>query len=259
MTLSLSWLSFTSTVIFYRYPNLPFFIFDCICVFAPMFAYMDQLRVMWLMRSASRFKPDSSIVLLVCNILRIYYWYWSRFASYLLWQSVVTIAVHTLLCHAFFKFRTPAHDGEVPAGFLHPFRVPTFTEFFVIVILWIAGAFALVFLVGCLVGHRIAAEFVGLASNLFDSFTTLPPFISVVIEKNLNFVTTFLVLQFNVAASLKAILFLLRPVPWSFRVGVAVQGCLVVAITVQYIRVKCAERTQHEEEEEETQEGDNDN
>jgi hypothetical protein len=260
MILGLSWLSFSSTIIFYLFPDFPFLIFDCLCVFAPMFGYLDQLRDMWSSRSASKFKPDSSICFLFSNSLRVTYWIGHRFAAYLFWQSLFTLFVHTLLCHGYFHFREPP-AADPSLGFsvlIHPFCVRSFVAFGFILALWLCLLIGTVFIFGFLIGFSIASELIGLISNLFDSIVTLPPFISVVVHSDASALTSLLVVQFVTATFLKAVLYLCRPTPWPFRVGVAVQGLLVFGITFQFVRLKWAEfRAARRESEQPEEEDDN--
>jgi hypothetical protein len=243
MVLALSGLSFTSTVIFYAFPNFPSFIFDCLCVFAPMLGYLDQLRRMWVSKSSANFKPDSSLVLLFSNYLRVIYWYENRFATYLVIQSMVTLIVHIMLCFGFFRYRGSSTNGTQElrslgvSTLVHPFRVKTFIEFFVILSLWFSIVILLVFLLGFMLGFGPISGIVGLISNMIDSFTTFPVFVSVVVQRDISCMTNVLLFQFVVAVCLKAVLFLWRPVPWPFRAGVAVQGFFVVGITVQYLNI----------------------
>jgi hypothetical protein len=94
-----------------------------------------------------------------------------------------------------------------------------------------------------LIGFGIVSGFVGLVSNMVDSVTTFPVFLSVVLQKDISCMTGVLMIQFLVAVCLKAVLFLWRPVPWPFRAGLAVQAFLVVGISIQFLRIQWAHRT----------------
>ena len=255
MILSISALSFLSTVIFYIFPNLPFFIFDWLCVFAPMTGYVDQLIKMCQTKNSTKFRPGSSIVLLFSNFLRIVYWSGSQFANYLFWQSVVTIIVHFALCNAYFSFLDPKiiaqnHEGEPNRTSLQqsqqrteksfitiqPLHATTFCEFFLILVIdWFAILAILLFL--CFFfDFTIIAQFVGLISNLIDSLQTFPPFFQVVFKGDISSITNMLALQFIAATCFKAVLFFCRPVPWPFRVGVGFQAFFVTFISIEYFR-----------------------
>ena len=256
MDLSLSALSFCSTAIFYSFPNMPFMIFDFLCVFAPMSGYIDQLRGMIATRCSANFKPGSSLVLLFSNFLRIVYWFGSRFASYLLWQSVVTTIVHALLCFFYFQYKDVtakvASDARetILKRVLNLFEVDTAVEFFLILSICFMSIISATIFLCFLVDFSIIAEFIGLISNMVDSLTTFPPFVAIVIRKDISCTTTLLILQYISATCLKAVLFLCRPVPWPFRAGLAIQAVFTLGITIQYIRIKLEIRAAMQLEEE---------
>jgi hypothetical protein len=243
MILSLSTLSFVSTLMFYLFPNAAFFIFDLLCVFAPQSGYLDQLRRMLESKCSAKFEPGSSLVLIFSNFLRIVYWYGNRFALYLLWQSVVTLVVHDLLCLSYFQFKEDACGTETPANnttFVRFWnsKVRNFRDFSIIMAISFAFVIILVVLFGLVIDLSIVMEFVGLVSNVFDSLTTFPPFVSVVIHGDVTFITKFLILQYVAAAFCKSVLYLCRPVPWTFRVGLLIQCTLTGAIAIQYYRIQ---------------------
>lgn len=247
MILSISSLSFLSIFIFYQFPNFPSYIFDWLCVFAPMTGYFDQLLKMYQTKDSSKFRSGSSLVLLFSNFLRIVYWYGNRFAGYLLWQSVVTIIVHINLCFAYYKFLDPKalandssrspHQSKSLLN-LSPLEASSFFEFFLILLIYWFLIMAIVLFFALFINFRHIAEFIGLVSNIFDSFQTFPPFFQIVINRDSSCITTMLVLQFIAATCCKAVLFLCRPVPWPFRVGVAIQAFFVTFITIEFFRKK---------------------
>ncbi|OHS98027.1 hypothetical protein TRFO_35679 [Tritrichomonas foetus] len=251
MILSISSLSFLSTLIFYLFPNMPYVIFDLLCVFAPMTGYFDQLIKMFQTKNSSKFKSGSSLVLLFSNFLRILYWFGNRFAPYLLWQSIVTIIVHIALCYAYYKFIDPvsikyrSEDPENSNKFcfnFHPFEVHTFLEFILTLMIFWVLIIAIVIFLCFFFPFRIITDFIGLISNLIDSFQTFPPFYAIVICQDISCITTMLAMQYVAATFMKAVLFLCRPVPWPFRVGVAFQAFFVFFITFEYVRRTCLPR-----------------
>lgn len=255
MILSISSLSFLSIFIFYQFPNFPSYIFDWLCVFAPMTGYCDQLLKMYQTKNSSKFRSGSSLVLLFSNFLRIVYWYGNRFAGYLLWQSVVTIIVHINLCFAYYKFldtkalgssyengssRNNLHQQQSNKSLLNlsPLEASSFFEFFLILLIYWFLTIAIVLFFCLFISFYHISEFIGLVSNLLDSFQTFPPFYQIVIKHDSSCITTMLVLQFIAATCCKAVLFLCRPVPWPFRVGVAIQAFFVAFITIEFFRRK---------------------
>ena len=229
---------------------MPYFIFDMVCVFAPMSGYFDQLIKMYQTKNSTKFKLGSSLVLLFSNYLRIVSWFGEKFAGYLFWQSVVTIIVHISLCYAYYKFLDPTFliinfekdkkEKQKNKRFnFHPFQVYSFKEFFItLIIYWIIIIMTAIFFCFFL-KLSIIGSFIGLISNLIDSFQTFPPFYSIIVQRDINCVTNMLVLQYLAAIVLKSVLFLCRPVPWTFRVGLAVQAFFAIVIAFEYYRQTC--------------------
>ncbi|KAL0480428.1 PQ-loop repeat-containing protein [Acrasis kona] len=70
---------------------------DVLMVFAPNIGYVDQYRKIAKARDSSGFSKMVSLVLLLANILRIYFWMGKRFETPLLLQSVLMIAVQLVM------------------------------------------------------------------------------------------------------------------------------------------------------------------
>jgi hypothetical protein len=79
--------------------------FQIAMVFAPAAAYIDQYLVMRRTGSARGFSSAICGVLLIANILRIFFWLGRRFDDALLFQSIVMILMQLVLLHMCIRCR----------------------------------------------------------------------------------------------------------------------------------------------------------
>lgn len=255
MSVALSALSFGSTILFSEVENMPFVIFDALCVIVPMTGYMDQLRTMISTKVSSNFQPGSSLILLFSNFMRVLYWVGHRFASYLLFQSIFTVVIHALLCLFYFLYKDirakdlSQHERDLRGvkKLWHLFDVDTALEFFSRLGACFGLIIAAALVLGVITGFEFVTEIIGLISNLTDSLTTLPPFITIVIQCDISCITSLLILQYIAGTCFKAVMFLCRPVPWPFLVGLAIQALLNLCILVQFVRIKIINQPENSE------------
>lgn len=248
MSASLTSFSYFCTLIFYKMPNCPFVMFDVILALAPMAAYLELILRIYLAKSASNFKRNSSALFLVSNSLRIIYFYGVRFALYLLWQAISTVVVHLILCFQSYYYakndesKTESNQNEgnsnkKPMFSFHPFQANSFLGFMIIFILFIGLAIGVIAFLSKFISFNIVINSIGLISNLMDSFVTAPHFITIVFYQDVKYATIFLVLQWNAGTILKLFLFFFRPTPWPFKIGAIVQAIFTFSIAIQYFRL----------------------
>jgi hypothetical protein len=70
---------------------------DILMIFAPSFGFMAQIIKFRNMKSSQGFSKFLSFILLIANILRIYFWIGKRFPIPLLFQSIVSIFMQIFL------------------------------------------------------------------------------------------------------------------------------------------------------------------
>lgn len=230
--------------IFSHYHDLVMFFIDLSCTVFPTFGYLDQLGRIIKTKSSENFKIDSSIVLLLSNYLRIIYWYWKQFDSYLLWQSIWMIGVQLTLAFVYYYYKPDIlgsqNDQEESSdtGKIESIFPKNFLQFMVCVIV-----FALVLITTAIGLHsvfdaNVIIEGVGVLSNLIDCVVTLPQFILVVIQREIKYVTVPLLLQWILALGCKLTLYIMRPVPLPFMLGLSVQAFLTFFIVFSYLFIR---------------------
>jgi hypothetical protein len=85
-------------------------------IFGPTIGYISQLRHVQASKTADGYAPLVSVILLVCNTLRVLYWLGSHYAVMLLLQSLAMIAVQLLLIVAVLKTMICARMGSISGG-----------------------------------------------------------------------------------------------------------------------------------------------
>lgn len=81
-------------------------IMDVAMVFAPLIGYVDQYRQIVKARDSSGFSRLVSLVLLVANILRIFFWMGKRFETALLLQSIAMVFAQFIMLQVCVKYTT---------------------------------------------------------------------------------------------------------------------------------------------------------
>ena len=252
MSYSLTFLNSLNSYMFVYFPNLPYFIFDSLCVFLPTTGYIDQIRRMVVTQSSSSFKIHSSNVLLYSNYLRLLYSLGTKFENFLIWQSVATISIHLTLAFLNFYYNQKEFKNKnlIPEQLQNvftkrkkifflfkPFTSENFSDYIYSLITIYLLIFLIYYISTFFFEISLVSQFIGLLSNIIDSLVTFPQFFLIVIQRNCQYVTTLLIGQWILAAIFKAILFFCRPVPWPFRLGVGIQAGITISITLTYFQI----------------------
>jgi len=78
---------------------------DCLMIFCPPLCYVIQARKFQRTQSSKGFSKFLTLMLLLTNILKIYFWFGKPFALALLFQSILITIAHLYLLHIFFKYQ----------------------------------------------------------------------------------------------------------------------------------------------------------
>lgn len=84
-------------------------VFDVFMVFSPNIGFVAQILKFRSVKSSEGFSKFLSFILLIANILRIFFWVGKRFALPLLFQSILMVVMQLILlreCLIFSNFRT---------------------------------------------------------------------------------------------------------------------------------------------------------
>jgi hypothetical protein len=87
-------------------------VMDVAMVFAPLIGYVDQYRQIVKARDSSGFSKMVSLVLLLANILRIYFWMGKRFETALLLQSISMVIAQFIMLEVCIRFGNKSGKGS---------------------------------------------------------------------------------------------------------------------------------------------------
>ena len=244
MPLSLAPLDFLSVEVFHYVPSLPDYMILFTLIFMPTLGYFDQLKKMILTKSSEFFDMDTALILLFTNFLRFIYWAFEPFEPYLLGQAVAVFGVQLWLSITFFYFEYSPHE-KVGFGrnrhhmsikyLLGARRASNVYDFFLS--LWFY-AFSIVFtflFCSLLFGRKYMCTVVILIANIVDTTVSIPQFVKIVIEGNIESASTVLVGQYLIGDVMKLLLFLATGSEWPFVFGAVLQTCVDTIVAVSYL------------------------
>ncbi|CAJ0902941.1 22633_t:CDS:2 [Entrophospora sp. SA101] len=80
-------------------------IFQALMIIGPVLGYFDQIYKFRKTKSSKGFSLDTSGILLISSIIRIYFWFGKRFDNVLLYQSIFMIFTQLLVLHQAINYR----------------------------------------------------------------------------------------------------------------------------------------------------------
>jgi len=94
---------------------------DIFMVVGPSLCYIDQYRAILKQRSSDGFSSKVCLILIVANLLRVFFWLGKHFDPILLYQSLLMLLTQFILLHAVIKFRPmPLLESPVSTPPLSP-------------------------------------------------------------------------------------------------------------------------------------------
>ena len=235
-------------------PSFDELVIDISCMILPTVGYLDQIKQMISNKSSDNFKMGSSIVLLVSNCLRIYYWIRQPFETYLLLQSIWMIGVQAVLICLYYMFASSddeqskadvdievPQEGEITKKPKFTLRLGKATNLFNFVLAYALNALsaiAIFFFLSHFLGGAVITNVIGILANTVDCFVTMPQFILICVRHDISYVTPLLVLQWFAAVAMKSGLYIWRPVPWPFILGLGIQALFTFCLTYSYVDIK---------------------
>lgn len=145
---------------------------DLVMVFSPLIGFIDQYNKIKTAKSSVSFSLKVPLLLILCNTLRIYFWFGKRFEQVMLWQSVVMIVWQ--FCMVELCTRFPSAGSQTGkslfdvANFWNWARFEVYCQFYgVFNVFWIVMTFIFN-------NNTVYVEFLGTLALLLEAMLLLP-------------------------------------------------------------------------------------
>ncbi|KAK8845007.1 PQ-loop repeat-containing protein 1 [Tritrichomonas musculus] len=237
---------------------------DVIIIFFPTVGYLDTIRIMINTQSPAAFNYNTCFILISAHGLKILYRIYHPYATRVFGQSVTQFSVAFLM--AFLRYHyaeneeKPQHERlnalsssssnsslisenkrEFPSRgigyYFNMAKTKTFTEFMTSFFLYTSIILTLFYFGYNFIDEKSAVDVVGIVANLIESTIVIPTFIKVVIHRDINNLSTVLILQFAFGDIMKLALFLISKAPGSFIAGACLQIALDVVLFTNYLKL----------------------
>lgn len=235
-------------------------IFDIFVMFMPTIGYLDTVRLMVVNKSPAAFSYNTCFILLSAHGLKLLYRLYHPYAARIFGQSVTQFSVAFLMAYLRYYYarqsgqrkqsnenRRFSHSDtildvqtEKLSKFKYYFymaRTKTFSEFMTSFFLYTFIILNIFFISVTFFDETFVVDTLGVIANLIESTVSVPTFIKVVIHKNINSVSTLLILQFILGDIMKMALFILSHTPYSFIAGCCLQLTLDTILFFTYVRL----------------------
>ncbi|RUP48826.1 PQ loop repeat-domain-containing protein [Jimgerdemannia flammicorona] len=230
-------------------------VLQVLMVIGPITGYVDQYRVVNKFKSSQGFSIETCGVLLVANIVRIFFWLGKRFDTTLLFQSILMIAVQLVLLEIVVRYRPaivslPVHivrtetdgastDSDGSSGLTQvPEPLPTFWYWprYVDYLAFLGGLTAvLVVLYMLLGGLDLFTELLGVVSLGIESTLPIPQCLANYRNKSVEGFSHLLLALWILGDSFKFFYFLWTGSPLQFTFCGAFQLSIDFVILAQFI------------------------
>jgi hypothetical protein len=195
---------------------------DISMIFGPNIGFIAQIVKFRELKSSQGFSKLISLIFLVANILRIYFWIGKRFNTVLLFQSCVSIVMHIILLRECLLLQ--GDDGtrqtKEKSDIYKPISILNFKKFwdwpFLIDYIYVLVLFAvLVGFVSHVVGfnNTMYIEGLGIASATVEACFGLPQVITNYKNKNTETLSFFMLFTWALGDSFKTFYFLQTKAP----------------------------------------------
>lgn len=201
-------------------------------IFGPVSGYVDQYFIFKRTKDSEGFSIETCAILIICNILRVYFWAGKHFDIVLLFQSLVMIAVQLILLHSVVRFRPitlplPAPQHNRPRFFYWD----TYAKYvhFLVGFTVIVGCLYLV-----LSGIPTFIEVLGFVSLGIEATVPLPQAISNYKRKSVKGFSLYVMAMWFGGDSFKLFYFIFTGAPLQFVMCGAIQLSIDMVILGQF-------------------------
>ena len=87
---------------------------DVSMVFAPVIGYVDQYKMITKEKSSDAFSKLVSLILMLANVLRVFFWIGKRFEVVMLYQSLVMVVAQFIMLHVCVRYPSTSQKQARP-------------------------------------------------------------------------------------------------------------------------------------------------
>ena len=221
------------------------FLADLMMIFIPSVGYYFQAMKFKQTKSTKGFAKFLCLLLLIANILRIFFWFGKKFALTLLYQAIVVIISQIYLIHVYFKYQDELPKSKEKSlaesltnwnETINPMKIWNWgdeIEYYKFIILFIFTLSIICSMVG--VDNTNFYEILGTISVSCETFIELPQIKENCITKNTKNLSGAMVLMWFVGDLFKTTYNIIYKSPIQMVIGGIIMNCEDIILSSQVI------------------------
>lgn len=222
---------------------------DFLIIFLPSVGYFFQAIKFQKTKSSKGFSKSLCLLLLLANILRIYFWIGKPFEKSLLFQSIVVIISQIYLIHYYLKYQEKPRDiNKIPAEKSILNHMISWKDIFLPSKFWnwdyeidyykfIFLFFSIMSIICAIIGRNLIKfyDVIGTISVGIETFIEIPQIKENCVTKNVKNLSMAMVLMWFIGDLFKTVYNLVNKSPIQMIVGGLIQNCEDIILSTQVI------------------------
>ncbi len=222
---------------------------DFLIIFLPSVGYFFQAIKFQKTKSSKGFSKSLCLLLLLANILRIYFWIGKPFEKSLLFQSIVVIISQIYLIHYYLKYQEKPRDiNKIPAEKSILNHMISWKDIFLPSKFWnwdyeidyykfVFLFFSIMSIICAIIGRNLIKfyDVIGTISVGIETFIEIPQIKENCVTKNVKNLSMAMVLMWFIGDLFKTVYNLVNKSPIQMIVGGLIQNCEDIILSTQVI------------------------
>ena len=222
---------------------------DFLIIFLPSVGYLFQAIKFQQTKSSKGFSKSLCLLLLLANILRIYFWIGKPFEKSLLFQSIVVIISQIYLIHYYLKYQEKPRDiNKIPQEKSILNHMISWKDIFIPSKFWnwdyeidyykfIFLFFSLMSIICAIIGKDLMKfyDVIGTISVGIETFIEIPQIKENCVTKNVKNLSGAMVLMWFIGDLFKTVYNLVNKSPIQMIIGGLIQNCEDIILSTQVI------------------------
>jgi hypothetical protein len=201
-------------------------------VIGPVLGYFDQIIKFRTLNSSFGYSLDTTGALLICNIIRVFFWLGKGFDIVLLYQSILMIIVQLILLQQCLKYRYPISPIPNRRWFWNWYQYQSYI-IFLLLLTGTLGIFHIIF------GEKtLYIEILGYLSLGIESTVPMPQALENFKYKSVEGFSRWILVTWFIGDSFKTFYYIFNKTPIQFIVCGIIQLSVDMIIVLQFIIYK---------------------